>query len=85
MEKVKFSKERIQQLQKQLDIQKEIVNQKESAIEALLVKMDSIVEINEERNNEILALNNELKYYQDQVTFDDWVHIGWFDSGNRLL
>ena len=71
MEKVKFSKERIQQLQKQLDIQKEIVNQKESAIEALLVKMDSIVEINEERNNEILSLKTELKHYQDQVTFDD--------------
>ena len=66
-EKNKILKEKIDQLAKQLDIQKDIVKQREAAIESLLAKMDGLESSNQDKINQIVTLKNELKLLKDQA------------------
>lgn len=65
--KSKAYKEKINQLQKHIQEQKEIIKQKDSTIDNLLDKMDSLTGSKEEKSNEVMTLKNEVRYYQEQV------------------
>jgi len=67
MNKTKLLKDKITQLQKQVEQQKESITQRDTTLEKLMIKMDSIIGINQEKTNEIDSLKNELKHYQEQV------------------
>ena len=66
-EKNKIYKEKIEHLNKQLETQKDIIKQKETAIDSLLTKMDNLANSNQEKNSQITTLKNEMKLLKEQL------------------
>jgi len=68
-EKTKIYKEKINQLSKQLDDQKEIIRSKDNAIENLLARMDELTESLAGKNDEITALKTEISSLKTETPF----------------
>lgn len=66
-EKTKIYKEKIDQLADQLETQKGIAKQKESAIDNLLLKLDALAGANQEKSNQIIALKSETRALREQI------------------
>lgn len=67
VEKTKIYRDKISELCKQLDAQKDIVKQKETAIDSLLLKLDSLADSNQNKTKQITTLNNEIKLLKETV------------------
>lgn len=62
-------KEKNNQLHKYIEGQKDAIKKKDTAIDNLLIKMDSLADSNQAKSNEILTLKSEMKHLQERVHF----------------
>ena len=74
-EKTKIYKEKILQLSKQLDTQRDIVKQKETAIDSLLTKLDGLADSNYKKTSQITTLRNENKLLKETVPISHYLSL----------